>query len=169
MPSSTLTPTKSLVIRPYAPNDQAVFSALTHEWVSRHFNRLEAEDIAFSTNPQRYIIDPGGALFMAELDGQVVGTVGVQKMDATTAELVRMSVTQGMQGHGIGKALLLNAIQWTKSQGFPTLILETHSSLTPAITMYTRNGFAHYTPLPQHRSGLDRANVWMTLALSQPC
>jgi putative acetyltransferase len=154
-----------LTILPYQPSDQPAFAALTHEWVTHHFGQLEPEDIAFSNDPDRYIIAPGGTIFMARLDGVVVGTVGVQKMDDTTVELVRMSVTQGLQGHGIGKALLASAIQWSREQGFASVILETHSSLIPAITMYTRYGFTHYTPLPQHRSTLARADVWMQLLL----
>jgi putative acetyltransferase len=163
--SKPVTHNDALTIRPYQPSDQPAFAALTHEWVTHHFGQLEPEDIAFSNDPDRYIIAPGGTIFMACLDGLVVGTVGIQKMDETTVELVRMSVTKGMQGHGIGKALLARAIEWSREQGFASVILETHSSLIPAITMYTRDGFTHYTPLPQHRSALARADVWMQLVL----
>jgi hypothetical protein len=98
--SEIIAPTE-LTILPYQPSDQPAFAALTHEWVTHHFGQLEPEDIAFSNDPERYIIAPGGTIVMARLDGTTVGTVGIQKMDDTTVELVRMSVTQGMQGHGI--------------------------------------------------------------------
>ncbi len=34
------------------------------------------------TNPHKLIIEPGGAILMAEYDGVIAGTVGLRKVDA---------------------------------------------------------------------------------------
>ena len=150
----------------YAPQYQADFYRLNEAWIDPNFG-MEAEDIAFLSDPQANLIDGGGAVFMAlqnqEQGETAVGSAGLIKMDDETVELVRVAVDTSAQGQGLGKQLTLHAIAWAKAHGFKRVILE--SSAQPinarAVAMYERLGFRHYTPKPEHRSALARAEVFM--------
>jgi GNAT superfamily N-acetyltransferase len=146
----------------YAPQYQADFYRLNEAWIAPNFG-MEAEDIAFLSDPQTNLIEGGGAVFIALQDGYAVGSAGLIKMDDETVELVRVAVDASAQGQGLGKQLTLHAITWAKANGFKRVILE--SSAQPinarAVAMYERLGFRHYTPKPEHRSALARAEVFM--------
>ena len=54
-----------------------------------------------------YTSKPGNCLYVATLDGKVVGTAGAQvECKGNTMNLARMSVKQGYQRLGIAKKLL---------------------------------------------------------------
>ena len=152
----------------YAPQYQANFYRLNEAWIAPNFG-MEAEDIDFLSDPQTHLINGGGAVFIAlQSQGQedvVVGSAGLIKMDDETVELVRVAVDASAQGQGLGKQLTLHAIAWAKANGFKRVILE--SSAKPinarAVALYERLGFRHYTPKPEHRSALARAEVFMIL------
>jgi len=107
----------------YAPQHQADFYRLNEAWIAPHFG-MEAEDIAFLSDPQTSLIDGGGAVFMAIQGEKAVGTAGLIKMDDDTVELVRVAVDASAQGQGLGKQLTLHAIEWAKAHGFTRVILE---------------------------------------------
>lgn len=148
----------------YQPAHQPGFYDINAAWIEAHY-ALEDEDRRFLSDPQTHIIDKGGMVFFL-LDGnEVAGCCGVMKMDHATFELVRMSVDSRFRGKGYGEALVKHAAEWCRQRGATQLILETGSALKTAIGLYERLGFVHYTPAPQHRSGLARADVFMCMAL----
>ena len=155
---------EALRIVDFQPAYQPEFYRLNAAWIEPNFG-LEAEDIQFLQNPQSEILDKGGAIWFALLDNQVVGTCGMQKLDATTYEMVRLAVDVNFQGQQIGKKLIRHAIQWVHAMPDATVILESSSQLVNkrAVQLYEKLGFRHYEPLPAHRSPLARANVFMKL------
>ena len=58
----------SLSILDYQPAHQPAFRALNHEWISHYFT-LEPIDNEMLDDPQGYILNPGGHIFMASYDG----------------------------------------------------------------------------------------------------
>ena len=133
---------RTTTIVDYTPQYQSDFYRLNEAWIAPNFG-MEAEDVAFLSDPQTNLIDSGGALFIA-LQGET-------------------AVDASAQGQGLGKQLTLHAIAWAKANGFKRVILE--SSAQPinarAVAMYECLGFRHYTPKPEHRSALARAEVFM--------
>jgi putative acetyltransferase len=155
----------ALPIIAYQPRYRADFARLNEAWITR-FYQLEEEDRQFLADPEHYLLGRGGMVFFL-LEGEAVaGTCGVLRLDSDTYELVRLAVDDAQRGKGYGEALVHHAAGWAKAQGAKQLILETGSVLTPAIRLYEKLGFVHYTPQPQHRSGLARADVFMQLALA---
>ncbi len=158
----------TLEIVAYEACYQADFFALNEAWIAPNFG-MEQEDIDFLSNPEREILDKGGKIWMAVYNGQVVGSCGLFKMDAATYEMIRVAVNPAFQGLQIGKRLIVHAIDWAKAQPECTqIILESSSQPVnaKAVSMYERLGFTHYTPKPEHRSALARADVFMTMDVS---
>ena len=63
----------AFTIRPYQAADQSAFASLNLAWIEEYFG-TEPEDRRQLDDPQRAILDKGGAIFVAELNGKVVGT-----------------------------------------------------------------------------------------------
>jgi putative acetyltransferase len=140
-----------------APNADA-FRSLNLEWLEKYF-RVEDVDRAVLENPQSEIIDHGGYILFATLDGVVCGTVALKHGGDGSYELTKMAVTAGHQGAGIGRALMLAAIARFYAVAGKELFLETHSSLKPAIALYESAGFVHgHPPRP---SDYARADTYM--------
>jgi putative acetyltransferase len=158
----------NITVIEYQPQFQADFYRLNEAWIAPHFG-MEPEDIAFLQNPEREILAQGGMIFFALEEGEkVLGTCGLLPMSNNTYELVRVAVDSQAQGLGLGKLLVQRAIDWATRQGAKQVILE--SSTKPvnarAVSLYEKIGFEHYTPLPEHRSALQRADVFMRLSLA---
>jgi len=67
------------------------FKRINEDWISANF-WLEESDIQMLSDPQKYILDKGGNVFIALLNGKPVGTCALQVHDALTCELAKMAV-----------------------------------------------------------------------------
>jgi GNAT superfamily N-acetyltransferase len=133
------------------------FKRLNLVWLERYF-QVEPIDLEVLSNPEETIINPGGMVFFALLDGAVVGTCALIRHDAGLFELSKMAVADNQQGHGIGTQLLGHLIDWARSRSVQKLFVETNTVLERAVRLYQRVGFratayessdAHY-----HRTNL---------------
>lgn len=72
-------------------------------------------------------IGPKGTVFVAELDGAVVGFASVAREVAFTGEaqayIGELAVTAGAEGQGIGQALLAAVEAWAREQRLHLLVL----------------------------------------------
>ncbi|MES2739431.1 MAG: helix-turn-helix domain-containing GNAT family N-acetyltransferase [Pseudomonadota bacterium] len=143
----------------FAPRYAADFKRLNIEWLERYFY-VEALDDQVLSDPQRSILEQGGAIFLALLDGQVVGTCALLRPDAERFELSKMAVTAPCQGLGVGRRLIERALARFEASGARLLFLESNSKLTPALALYQSVGFVHATP-PAGGTHYHRANVYM--------
>ena len=122
--------------RQYLPD----FKSLNYQWIDKYFKR-EKKDVEMVENAEREIIAPGGQIFFALLDSQVVGTGAAVKLSATEYEIAKMGVREEIRGQGIGKKILLAAEQWIRRQGGQRIVLLTNSILKPATTLYRHCGY----------------------------
>jgi putative acetyltransferase len=84
---------------------------------------------------------PGGALFLALVDGRVAGCVGLRKMDAEICEMKRLFVRPQFQGLGLGKALVAAIIRAARDRGYRRMRLDSVASMASAIALYRKVGF----------------------------
>jgi GNAT superfamily N-acetyltransferase len=96
---------------------------------------------------------PAGDILLAELDGLAVGCAMYYPLDLpTTCEIKRVFVEDSARGHGAGKALMRDAMQRARADGYDRMVLDTMYLLTEAIALYEALGFApcppFYTPEP---------------------
>lgn len=125
----------------FKPSDSSVFKQLNEEWITKYFT-LEEEDIHILTNPIDTIVNPGGAILLAKIGQETVGTCALIKTDQNDEfELAKMAVTEKYRGRQIGKKLGLSILKKAKTIGAKKVVLESNKKLTPAITLYERLGF----------------------------
>ena len=107
--------------------------------VREYVRRSLAADL--SDIPANYLDPPGSHFWVAERSGEILGTVGVQKTDATEAELRRMSVAAGNRRRGIGRRLLETVEDFCRREGYSRVALSTVIHLEPAVKMYLDSGY----------------------------
>jgi ribosomal protein S18 acetylase RimI-like enzyme len=151
-----------IVIRPFAPGDEAAFRDINLEWIERFFI-VEQKDRDVLGNPRKYILDPGGAIFMA-LDGdQAVGAVALMVMGEGSVELAKMGVRPAAQGRGAGRMLVAAVVDHARAMGMRRVYIETNSVLGPALKLYRDAGFV---PLRERiATPYQRADVQLELIL----
>ncbi len=87
--------------------------------------------------------EPQGRLFIAEIDGQPVGCVGVRPLPDSdgVCEMKRLYVTPEQRGQGVGATLALAAIKAAKEIGYRKLIIDTLPNMRMAVKLYRELGF----------------------------
>ena len=154
-----------MIIRDFTPDDAAAFRDLNLAWVEAYFT-VEDEDRAQLNDPQTHILDKGGAILMAELNGEVVGTVGlVPGHGPGVLELIKMSARSDVKGQGIGRALMDAAIEKAQRMGATKIWLETNTKLDAALALYRKSGFRELTGDEVTPTPYDRCNCQMLLVL----
>jgi GNAT superfamily N-acetyltransferase len=144
----------------YKPEYQPAFRALNEEWISRYF-RMETADYEALEHPDKKILEPGGYICVALLDGLPVGVCALLRHQDGW-ELGKMAVAPAAQGKKIGLLLGLHIINKARSLGAKKLFLESNTTLTPAINLYYKLGFKQ---VPKGPSPYERSNIRMELAL----
>lgn len=146
-------------VHPYRPEWAADFERINAQWLERYF-AIEAVDRAMLGDPQTHVLDPGGAILFALLDGEVIGTCALLRESSGVYELSKMAVEPGFRGLGAGRRLLDAAIEEFNRRGGGELFLESNARLAPALALYESAGFVHH-PAPRPGSHYARADVYM--------
>ena len=137
------------------------FYTLNIEWLKTYFY-VEPFDEEVLSKPEFYIIDKGGHIFYAKLNGVVVGTVALMPtIDPKIFELTKMAVSPEHRGHKIGQKLMQYCIDFVKSENYKSLILYSNKKLENAIFIYRKYGFVE-TPVEEN-SPYERSDIKMVL------
>lgn len=92
-----------------------------------------------------YFSDDGeSAFWVARLDGQVIGMIGVQKTAENAAEVRRLRVREGYRRRGLGARLLAQALQFCRDHDYLKIVLDVRIERAPAISLFEKAGFRHY-------------------------
>ncbi|NQX96613.1 MAG: GNAT family N-acetyltransferase, partial [Flavobacteriales bacterium] len=108
------------------------FAQLNFEWLEKYFY-IEDYDREVLTNPKKCILNDGGQILFALVEGKVVGTVALIKREEGVFELSKMAVTAGYQGLKIGQKLMYACIDYAGQNGVKRLFLDSNRKLTPAL------------------------------------
>jgi putative acetyltransferase len=149
-------------IRPYRAGDGVAFRKLNEDWIEKNFG-IEEKDRSTLGDPERYILQPGGHIFMATVGDEAVGCCALLWMRPGVYEVAKMTVAEGYRGQGLGRKLLAYTIAQGKALGATSLYLETNNTLGDAIHLYKALGFRHLPPERVLASPYQRANVFMEL------
>jgi len=162
MPAPQFTETPRVEIVPCGPEHYEAFRRLNEAWISRYF-RMEPPDRRVLEAPQAEILDHGGHILVALVEGEPAGVCALLRVDEGTFELAKMAVAEHARGLGIGSRLGETAIATARSAGASRLILESNTILAPAIALYRKLGFTEVTGIPSEYS---RCNIHMELSLT---
>ena len=146
------------VLRPHEPGDMGwvthrhgVLYTQEYGW-DEHFEALVAGIVsAFINN-----FNPAKErCWIAEMEGEIVGSVFVVQADETTAKLRLLLVEPKARGQGLGTRLVQECIRFARRAGYQKLVLWTNSVLVEARHIYDKCGFVLVAEERHHSFGHD--------------
>ena len=152
--------TAALIIHPMAPHQTGEFAAIWIPWLESMGRAAEAEDLAIMRDPAAYYRGTGGEAFLATLGTETVGTVAVKGLGSSGFEFCKLVVSEAARGHGAGRALVQQCLDYSASKSGPALYLQSFNALDVALGLYRRMGFQH-VEVPPEMAVLARTEVIM--------
>jgi GNAT superfamily N-acetyltransferase len=110
--------------------------------------------------------EPLGGLWLAEVDGQPAGCVGLRPLDEPgICEIKRLYLHPRSRGLGLGRRLAETVVAAARRKGYAVMRLDTVDSMVAAQTLYRALGFVERPPYGNHRHPMLR---YFELALPGP-
>jgi putative acetyltransferase len=133
-------------IRPYRPGDEpgiqnvirTVFEEYGFPWQPDGHNR-DAFDI------DEFYARRGGAFWVLESEGVIIGTVGIRQLEGKRCDLCRLYLLPSARGYGYGKSLYRLAATEAQELGYSEMEIWSDTRLDVSHAMYLRSGAV---PLP---------------------
>ncbi|WP_172256618.1 GNAT family N-acetyltransferase [Saccharibacillus deserti] len=119
-------PIETLTLRPLAPNEPPPL------------------DLLLLADPSRSIVEDylrRGTCFLADDGIRIAGVFVLLPTRPETVELVNVAVDETLHGQGIGKILVLHAIEMSREAGYRTIELGTGNSGIGQLALYQKCGF----------------------------
>lgn len=145
------------------PRDHDALTAMSayfDELATRFVDGFDPGDTLVADAPA--MRSPTGAFVVARSDGAVIACGGVQRHRDATGEIKRMWVHPGWRGLGLGRRMLDRLESHAAALGYRHVVLDTNDTLTEAISMYERAGYA----LVERYNDNPYAMHWFSKALS---
>jgi len=160
-PTST---TRTVVLRDPRPGDMGWVVMQHGEIYAREYRFTNEFEALVADIAAKYIrnIDPAWEKgWIAEIDGERVGSVFVVRKSATVAQLRLLILTPGARGHGLGGRLTDECIAFARGKGYRKLSLWTNGHLDAARAIYKSRGFKLVKSEPFHAYDQDLVSeIW---------
>jgi len=155
-------------LRPHRPGDMG--------WVVSRHGAIYAEEFGWDESFEALVakivakfirhLDPARErCWIAERDGERVGSVFVVQQSPRVAKLRLLLVEYSARGTGLGARLVDEAVRFARGAGYRKLGLWTQSILLPARRIYEKAGFRLKREEPHHSFGQDLVGEFWELKL----
>lgn len=139
-----------------------VFKDLNIAWIKKSFFVEESDEQVLS-DPQKYFLDAGGAILLAEYRGRIAGTCALICAGDGVYELTKMAVDESCRGLKIGYHLGLATLEKAEEMGAERVILHSNKEGSAvAIQLYYKLGFKE---IPLVDAPWKRANIKMEIEI----
>jgi GNAT superfamily N-acetyltransferase len=145
-------------------------------WVAQRHGAVYDEEYGWGLAFEALVADIGAKFirefdpqrercWIAELDGEPVGSVFVVKQSAGVAKLRLLLVEPHARGQGLGRRLVQESIAFARSAGYRKLVLWTQSNLVAARAIYALLGFRKVKSEPHREFGVPLVGEYWELEL----
>lgn len=132
----------NVVIRKYCPGDPSVVAGFQMKLYERQYGFKPIFEYYLVAGMADFLKEPTGSqLWVAELDGKIVGSIAIVRESSKAAHLRWFGVEESLQGRGIGKMLVNTAMQFCSESGYDDVTLWTIEILKAARHLYGKQGF----------------------------
>ena len=147
-----------VVLRSHRPGDMG--------WIIERQARLYADEYGWNQEFEALVAEIGARFlrrndparehcWVAEADGERVGSITVAEKSATVAQLRMLFVETRARGCGIGRALVEESLAFARRTGYRRMVLYTVEDLHAARRIYEAAGFRLKRSEPGHCYGKD--------------
>ncbi|MBT3701284.1 MAG: MarR family transcriptional regulator [Alphaproteobacteria bacterium] len=155
---------KTFMLRPHRPGDMGKVISLHGSLYVEQFGWDHTFEALVAKISAEFLdnFDPETECsWIAEVDGEFVGSAFVVRVDDKISKLRLMIIDQKAQGLGIGKALLNECLGFARRKGYKKMTLWTNDVLTAARNMYAKAGFEMIDEEPGRNFGVDLVSeIW---------
>jgi DNA-binding MarR family transcriptional regulator/GNAT superfamily N-acetyltransferase len=162
---------RAIVLRPHRPGDMG--------WVTSANAALYAQEYGWDISYEALVaritaefienFDPKRErCWIAEMDGERVGSAFVVKKTGAIAKLRLLIVDPKARGLGVGKRLVDECLRFAKETGYKSMTLWTQANLLAARGIYARAGFKMTAAEPNHAFGVDLISETWDIDLQKP-
>ena len=148
----------TITLRPFRPEDAP--------WLVERHGTLYAQDEGFDDSFAPLVAgilddfianhDPDREQgWIAEADGQRLGSIFCVRLDETTAKLRLFLLVPEARGRGLGRRLIDTCMGFARSKGYVQMQLWTHESHRAACALYAATGWQLVDSKPVHSFGVD--------------
>ena len=159
---------KSVTLRTHRPGDMG--------WVVQAHGRLYFEEYGWDERFEALVAGIASAFvknfdeerercWIAEMDGEPVGSVFVVKNSKTVAKLRLLIVEPRARDRGLGRRLVEECIGFARAKGYRKLVLWTQSNLAAARKIYAKTGFKRVKRQPHQEFGVRLVGEYWELKL----
>ncbi|MEP2640556.1 GNAT family N-acetyltransferase [Roseobacter sp.] len=147
---------ENTVIRPFTPADR--------DWLAHQHDAVYAQAEGFDASFGLLVSEILDAFiaghddtaergWIAEENGQRLGSIFCVRLDDTTAKLRLFLLVPGARGRGLGKRLLATCMGFAQARGYQGMQLWTHESHKAACALYKATGWQLVSSKPVHSFG----------------
>ena len=158
----------AVLLRPLQPGDIG--------WVIHRHGALYAEEYGWDDSFEALVAEVAAQFiknfdpscercWIAELDGEAVGSIFLVKYTEETAKLRLLLVEPHARGFGIGRKLVRECIEFARLSRYKKVTLWTQSCLLAARKLYREAGFKLVKEEPQRAFGADLVSETWELEL----